>query len=62
MNKIKKSIIIFVMVIIVIILTLIVLLKKENKDNVIANADYLEEGEEKAPEEDKNGYINRRDK
>ena len=58
MNKIKKSIIIFVMVIIVIILTLIVLLKKENKDNVIANADYLEEGEEKAPEEDKNGYIN----
>lgn len=57
MNKIKKFIIIFVAVIIVIILILIVLKENENKSNLLNNDDYLEEGEEKTPDKDENGYI-----
>ena len=57
MNKIKKFIIIFVAVIIVIILILIVLKENENNNNLLNNDDYLEEGEEKTPDKDENGYI-----
>ena len=57
MNKIKKFIIIFAAVIIVIILILIALKKNENNNNLLNNDDYLEEGEEKTPDKDENGYI-----